>query len=425
MNTDSKIVKKAPPDSPGKPVASQNNIEEGKSDPARVSQKKPSTQEPLILRELWSKNPEIIPQIFHRLIDILKLRLVTKELYRFVTSTTISGDHTLLSSRAFISFNYDEIHPVVEKSIRENFDFAKANTQVDVKISLDRLFKSKPILPSVPHNRLNFIIKIDSRKALEDFLKLLSEDKNNTRINQIIGLDLEKIQVDQFSLPIINQLLNIEFISKLKKLSLGKLYNISLTLPSFPELSLLTFGSCIGQVSINALGSFPALSTLSFGEILCGSFALNLPDELPSLKILSFEDSSAVNSTIKLPNFLPQLRACSFKNIWIIKLVFPNELPELETLIFKNISIAEPLNLPLLPRLRILSFGILGFSIYNFPKTLPMLTELSFGKINSSATLNLPTSLDNLKNLTDESGIVRRHLEKIAQSQPDQDQSKT
>lgn len=392
----------------------QNTVTKGNEDEARAAQNQKNyaqlqTVNHSIILRLMTAPSDVISLIFNKLNLILSLRSLNKAFYNLVTS--FSGDFSLLSSRATISFKDEQIYPEIDEPIKEIFDFAKSNTHVEVKIPLERLLLEESILPSVPHNRLKLVIEIKNIRELNSLLEFLGN--NTERKDQIIGLDLGKLEINKNTLPTIEKLFEkSDLISKLKKLSLGSFRNAQLNLPSLPKLSSLSFGPCYGKVSINAFYDFPELSTLSFGNIQCTSFELSLPKQFPNLKILSFGNIYVNTMIFSLPDFLTELKILFFGNLMMKELIMPKEFLNLEKATFGDITLLKPFTLPESPNLKHLSFGTLNRNTYNFPTALPELTQLSCTKISKEAKLNLPKSVPKLQDLHDDDGILRKRLNK-------------
>ncbi len=372
---------------------------------------------PNVNKSIWERllnfPPDILLQIFRKLHTILALRLVSKQSNQFVSSIMIAGEYSLLSSKAVIPFNFSSIHPEIDQSIEEKFDFAAENAQVEVKIALEDLFESDTVLSSIPQDKLKLIVEIKNPRELKFFRKFLLKEGNEILINQIVGLDLESVGMNDKTVLIINEIFqNKSFISKLSKISFGDLCNVDFKLPSLPEISMISFGKFLGEVSVNFSKDYPKMKTLSFESINCTSLELYLPEALPQLKMLSFGDISVGKEcSIIFPSFLPKLTTLAFNMISLRQpILFPEALPKLVLCSFGDFYMK--VNLPLsLPKLSKLEFGEIGSeSVINFPDDLPELTTLIFGDILEGAKFNFPTSLKKLKYLQDESGSVKKAI---------------
>lgn len=363
---------------------------------------------------LWKQSRDAMPLILRELNTISTMRLVSRELYHNLSSVLINSSHSILSSKATVSFSYDDLHPEVVESLQENFDFAKSMTCLDVKLSVKHILDPAPILQEldIPVNRLELIVKINSIVEFKSFLKFIEQENKSNNINQVIGLDLEKIEINAKTLNDINALLNSKVMLKqLKKLSLGTCRNVTFDLPPLAELSSLFFGNCFGVVTINAT-QVTKLSTLLFADITCTDFNL-LSEEMLALKTLSFGEVSILNY-LKLPLILPNLKELFCKDLSVTEFIMPEKLQEVETIVIGNMSLTHDFNLSESPELKILRFGDLAWCCYNFPRVLNKLTDFSVGQFNPKLTKSkLPDSLESLVNIKDESEFIQKHLDSL------------
>lgn len=392
-----------------------------------------------LFERLWRFHPELLPHVLYNcnLQTILMCRLVSKEFHHAVATCHLWLSYSPFFSKAAISFLFAELYPSIKShpstrsssssksSVKEKFEFAKANTEVDVILSINQLLKLPPELACIDQNRLKVILAIKNISELTKLNNRLIKPSNVKLINKIKGLDIIKINPDQIT----NELL----------VSISK--NLT-ALPTFTTLAI--------QNRKNLFHNFPTLTNLTINDT-SEKEILNLPNSLKKLHInsahsISFNLSDSLinlanftigvisnDLTLTLPASLSNLINLVIENIY----KFDNSPPSMQfkidafcnkltNLFIGKINENVGLTLTSSHALDILNLKIRSIDTcatvtlsnsfrnltnleiqcmwrnvtLNCSASMPNLESLTIGYIYKSCTLNFPASMPNLKSIT-------------------------
>lgn len=364
-----------------------------------------------LFERLWNQMPDTVLQeiLFNcDLKTILFLRLVSTKWSTLAASIVTDNQYSPLANRAIIPFKYSKLYQPVKQSKQAKFKFAKLNTQVKVKISMDELLSllsignAQSLLHSIPEKNLQIVLKIKNLDELNLFCSLLSDQKNKKFITKIVELNLKKIEINDDTIDAINSLLNnLLILPKLSTLSLGDVASDATLglFKAFNNLTALSFGNIATDVILTIPNLPPYLTNLSF-EIIWNNAVFNLLHPCPHLTTLSFTTIDE-DVTLNLHNLFPNLTTVSLESI------NPNAINSLLSL-FPDIttlalgSIFQDLTL-VLPDSKLTTL-FLGEIFNNVTFTLTILsknlTSLSVEGISENATLILSNSSKNLLSLS-------------------------
>lgn len=370
-----------------RPSSSNNvqniNIDTQKSNAKRVSIAESEHTTLSIFERSCDLFPDLPFVISHYGLSFFTLRILSRKCYHLITKPQLFG--TLLAKKTFL-FNYHEINSCfIQDEVQAKFEFAKAQTKVKVRISLDDLCavsnnKASPLF-SIPSEKLNLelVTLICDKEQLKP-LKLLP-NLTVLSINSIMQTKLELSEYNNFTI-----------------LSIKSISWSTLTLSGCNNLSCLTIDKLCNDSSLE-LSNLNNLTTLiikdaEYSEItLSGSFN--------NLQNISFGDISDHSHYTISASSIYHLTTFSLGNIEWWNIVLPDVLPNLITLHYKDIAESTHLDLSnySFPNLRELSFGnILENATLYLPNNLPNLTTLIIGNVEIDVTIKLPQSCDNLKN---------------------------
>lgn len=332
---------------------SQNIVRQDSQSP-RVNDSgfRPPIPEPLFRREafqavvskLLKHYPDLVLKILLNsdLPTILQLRLVSKVFWlASITNTEICSP---LTNKAAISFLLTQFHPTLTSSIKEKYEFAVNNTEINIPITLAGLFNPLQTLNSIPKNKLKVILLITSPTELNRIQTLLlNQDDDNTNKTQVLDL-LSRIKELKFDFTInknfeklLNTISNNErLFSNLEKLYVSHIDDdVEIKFPKLPNLKKLDITTVGVGISLD-LESCEGLE--SFSIKMSHNNTLKLAKSLDKLKTLTIKH--IYNNQITLPQTklknLQSLSLCSFYE-WNHKLIFP-EIDNLQDLTYNAAS---------------------------------------------------------------------------------------
>ncbi|PWU07442.1 MAG: hypothetical protein C5B43_00360 [Verrucomicrobia bacterium] len=320
----------------------------------------------------------------YNLKTLLLLRLVSKNFCLYISlkqeSSPLNG-FSLLANKSQLSHDCSPQAPNHDNSLfLSKTTFAnESNIPFLINISLEDLSNPNSVIHFASKDTFKLILNISSLEDISYLNEILLNPENiifHEYAKYITGIDLNKITLDNNTIPYLNKLLATIFknslLPNLNSLILGNIEsNFSFNLPN--SLTKLIIASIKNTVNI-------ALSQLNAENLQ----SLTIGNQQDVIRNGKFNDLSPVSN--QFPTILSLLQ---------------NSLPNFKSLHFGELPTYTTLNLPDLPNLEIIYIKALQINAnLTFPNNLEKLNKLVIDRIDPNSTLTFPASPPNLTSLS-------------------------
>lgn len=192
-----------------------------------------------LLERLCFCYPEFLLDVLinNELATLLNFRLVSKELNVFASTQNVYYPCNPLFEKATVSFQYCELHPQIEKVVKEKLEFLQ-KTNLELQVISPSIFENLLNIQKALNvgKRIKIILKIDKEEDLNK-IPLFSIQNDNIFFANVKVLDFSGLIIDNSNIQLFNAILanfsqHLDFLKSLKTIVIREVDSaVTLQLP--------------------------------------------------------------------------------------------------------------------------------------------------------------------------------------------------